>query len=143
MTMHPFRLSVDSSPAELVLYLLAVVGVLWLCWALSKHLTKKAGAVGSTNNIRILERVTIAQEKGLVIAEICGGVYLLSFSNERVEILMELDRNLLKQPKPTAQLNFRDILNSALKGRLDATGNDRNHSGNDRDYPGSGGTGKA
>ncbi len=51
------------------------------------------------NNIRILERVSLAQDKGLVIAEICGGVYLLSFSNERVEILKELDRDQLKQPK--------------------------------------------
>ncbi len=133
MNMHPFRLSVDSSPVELFLYLLAVVGVLWLCWALSKYLTKKSGAAGSTNNIKILERVSIAQEKGLAIAEICGGVYLLSFSNERVEILMELDRRLLKQPKATTQQNFRDILNSALKGRLDATGFDRKHPGSGND----------
>ena len=127
MRLQWFRLSVDSSAAELGLYVLAVVGVLWLCWALSRYVTKKTGVVANTNNIRILERVSIAQDKGLVIAEICGGVYLISFSNERVEILMELDRSLLKQPKQAAQQNFRDILNSALKGRWDATGHDRRH----------------
>ncbi|WBY64327.1 MAG: Flagellar protein [Thermocaproicibacter melissae] len=130
----PYLLSFDSASqlGELILYLLAVVGVLWLCWALSKFLLKRTGAISSTNNIRILERVSIAQDKGLVIAEICGGVYLLSFSNERVEILMELDRHLLKQPKPMAQQSFKDILNSALKGRLDATRfNGKNNNGSD------------
>jgi flagellar protein FliO/FliZ len=130
----PYLLSFDSASqlGELFLYLLAVVGVLWLCWALSKFLLKRTGTISSTNNIRILERVSIAQDKGLVIAEICGGVYLLSFSNERVEILMELDRRFLKQPKPMAQQSFRDILNSALKGRLDATGFNRKNN-NDSD----------
>jgi flagellar protein FliO/FliZ len=125
----PYFLSFDSAAqlGELFLYLLAVAGVLWLCWALSKLLLKRTGTAGSTNNIKILERVSIAQDKGLVIAEICGGIYLLSFSNERVEILMELDRRFLQQPKPMAQQSFRDILNSALKGRLDATGFNRKH----------------
>jgi flagellar biogenesis protein FliO len=127
MKLQGFRLSANSSLGELGLYVLAVVGVLWLCWALSKYISKKSGGIANTNNIRILERVSIAQDKGLVIAEICGGVYLLSYSNERVEILMELDRSLLKQPKQTAQQSFRDVMNSALKGRWDLTGYDRKH----------------
>ena len=127
MKLQGFRLSANSSLGELGLYVLAVVGVLWLCWALSKYISKKSGGIANTNNIRILERVSIAQDKGLVIAEICGGVYLLSYSNERVEILMELNRSLLKQPKQTAQQSFRDVMNSALKGRWDLTGYDRKH----------------
>ncbi len=122
-----FRLAADSSALELGLTVLAVVGVLWLCWALSRFLTKRSGAVTNSSNIRILERVSIAQDKGLVIAEICGSVYLLSFSNERVEILLELDRNQLKQPKKPAQLDFRDVLGSALKGRWNASGFDGSH----------------
>ena len=119
-------LAADSYGGELVLCVLAVVGVLWLCWALSRYLTRKTGNVSSTNNIRILERVSLAQDKGLIIAEICGSVYLLSFSNERVEILKELDKNLLKQPKKPVQKDFREVLNSALKGRWNATGNNGN-----------------
>lgn len=127
MRLQWFRLSVGSSAAELGLYVLAVAGVLWLCWALSKYVTRKTGTVANTNNIRILERVSLAQDKGLVIAEICGSVYLLSFSNERVEILKELDRGMLKQPKQPASPDFREILNSALKGRWNATGTDSKH----------------
>jgi flagellar protein FliO/FliZ len=124
MTFQWLRLSVGSSAAELGLYVLAVAGVLWLCWALSKYVTRKAGAVANTSNIRILERVNLAQDKGLIIAEICGSVYLLSFSNERVEILKELDASKLVKPKQLTPPDFKEILNSALKGRWNATGND-------------------
>ena len=129
MRLQWFRLAADSSAAELGLTVLAVIAVLWLCWMLSKYLVKKTngGTTSSSNNIRILERVSLAQDKGLVIAEICGGVYLLSFSNERVEILKELDRDQLKQPKKMPQLDFRDVLNSTLKGRWNATGFDKKH----------------
>lgn len=126
MGKHWFGLAAESSLAELGLYVLAVAVVLWLCWKLSKYVSRKAGGAANTNNIRILERVNIAQDKGLVIAEICGGTYLLSFCNERVEILKELDPHLLKQPPKAAQQSFRDVMNSALKGRWDLTGNDRN-----------------
>lgn len=132
MRLQWFRLAADSSTTELGLTVLAVVGLLLLCWVLSKYLIKRTngGTTSGTNNIRILERVSLAQDKGLVIAEICGVVYLLSFSNERVEILKELDRNQLKQPKKMAQLDFRDVLNSTLKGRWNATGFDKKHKNN-------------
>lgn len=87
----------------------------------------------NTNNIRILERVNVAQDKGLVIAEICGEYYLLSFSNERVDILMKLDGQRLKKTTgttPPDMQNFKDVLRTAFKnGRWDMTGNDRKHKG--------------
>lgn len=122
----PWRLSYGfSDTLQLVLELLAVVFLLWLCYRLSKYISKRAGGMAGSNNIRILERVSLAQDKGLAIAEICGSVYLLSFSNERVEILKELDRTLLKQAKSAPQQNFMEALNSALKGKWGLTGYDR------------------
>lgn len=122
------RLSVDSSFSELLLCVLAVALVLWLCWRFSKFISKKAGNMVNTSNIRILERVNIAQDKGLVIAEICGECYLISFSNERVEILMKLDKQLLHKPvqgPPVNLQSFQDVLHSALKkGKWNLTGND-------------------
>lgn len=128
MKLQWFRLSNNIGDSlQLVIELLAVCAILWLCYRLSKYITKKAGGAANTNNIKILERVSLAQDKGLVIAEICGAVYLISFSSERVEILKELDGTLLKQTKPAAQQNFMEALNSALKGRWDLTGYDRKH----------------
>jgi flagellar biogenesis protein FliO len=125
------RLSGESSLGELLLYVLAVALVLWLCWRLSKFVSKKTGNMTNTNNIRILERVNVAQDKGLVIAEICGEYYLLSFSNERVDILMKLDEQRLKKTTgtaPPAMQSFKDVLRAAFKnGRWDMTGNDRKH----------------
>ncbi len=129
MNLSWFRLSDGSSFGELLLYVLAVALVLWLCWRFSKFITKRAGNITSTNNIHILERVNIAQEKGLVIAEICGEYYLLSFSNERVDILMKLDGQLLKKPPRNSPPNFqsfKNVFSSALKtGRWDMTENGR------------------
>lgn len=129
MKLYGYRLSYDTASAalQLILSLVAVAVLLWLCYLLSKYIAKKAGGITNSNNIKILERVSLAQDKGLVIAEICGTVYLISFSSERVEILKELDGTLLKQPKQATQQNFMEALNSALKGRWDLTGYDRKH----------------
>lgn len=127
MKLQWFRLANSSPFLELGLSVLAVVVILWLCYLLSKYISKKTGGITNTSNIKILERVSLGPDKGLVIAEICGTVYLISFSSERVEILKELDGTLLKQPKTTAQQNFMEALNSALKGRWDLTGYDRKH----------------
>ncbi len=127
MEMQNYRLSIDNPGLELALYILVVAGVLWLCWKLSKFVSKKVGNTGNTSNIRILERVSLAPDKGLVIAEICGACYLLSFSNERVEILMKLDENYVKKPPAAVQQNFKDLMSSALRGKWGMTGNDRNN----------------
>ena len=124
--MQNYRLSIDNPGLELAFYILAVAVVLWLCWKLSKFVSKKVGNTGNTSNIRILERVSLAPDKGLVVAEICGAYYLLSYSNERVEILMELDEHYLKKPPAAVQQNFKDLMNSAFREKWGMTGNDRN-----------------
>ena len=114
-----------SDVLPLILSLIAIAAVLYLCWLLSRFLAKRAGSISNTANIRILERVALAQDKGLVIAQICGSYYLLGFSANRVEILKELDETQIASPQPGNGRNFVDALNAALKGRLDLTGYDR------------------
>lgn len=114
-----------SDVLPLILSLIAIAAVLYLCWLLSRFLAKRAGGVANTANIRILERVALAQDKGLVIAKICGSYYLLGFSASSVEILRELDETQISSPQPGSGKNFVDALNAALKGRLDLMGNER------------------
>lgn len=111
----------------LIFSLIAVAVLLYLCYLLSKFLAGKAKKANNTANIRILEKVAFAPDKGLVIAEICGTRYLLAFSNSRVEILKELDPEKLRHTDSGPKQNFMDIFNTVLKGRLDLTGNDRTH----------------
>lgn len=119
-----------SDMIPLILSLVAIVGVLYLCYLLSRYLAKKANSVANTANIQILERVALAQDKGLAIARICGSYYLIGFSAERVEILQELDQTEIRPAAPGVGRNFADALSTALKGRLDWTGNEKKHKNN-------------
>lgn len=119
----PLSAASDIFPLFGSLVLVAVL--LYGCYRLSRYLTKKANGIANSSNIRILERVAIAQDKGLLIAEICGRCYLMAFSNERVEILQELDPSLLQTGEQTQPPRFMDMLNTALKGRVDLKGHDK------------------
>lgn len=126
MMQYGIRLSAASDILPLFGSLLLVAALLYGCYRLSRYLAKRANGIANTSNIRILERVAIAQDKGLLIAEICGRCYLIGFSNERVEILKELDPSLLRHEEQPAAPHFMDALNTALKGRWDLTGHDKN-----------------
>ena len=125
--MNLLPLSFFSDTVPLILSLAAIAVILYLCYVLSRFLAKKAGSAANSANIKILERVAITPDKGLCIAQICGSYYLLAFSNERVEILRKLVPDELQNPDSEEKHDFMDILNSALKGRLDLTRNDRGH----------------
>lgn len=116
-----------SDVLPLIFSLLAIAAVLYLCYLLSRYLAKKANSVANTANIQILERVALAQDKGLAIARVCGSYYLIGFSSGGIDILREINETELRAPEPAAGRNFVDALNAALKGRLDLTGNDRKH----------------
>lgn len=118
------RMSFSSDVLPLILSLLAVLAVLYLCYLFSRFLARRVGKAVSSNNIKILERVALSQDKGLVIAEICGGAYLIGFSNNSVAILKELDASHLRRPAAGVKQSFTDLLNMALKGRMDWKGND-------------------
>lgn len=106
-----------------VFYIFLIAGLLYACYRLSRYLTKKSGtAVSSAANIKILERVFLAQDKGLAIVEVCGCFYLVGFSGSGIEILKELDGGQLKKAGPAAGTGFLDAMNTALKGRWDLTG---------------------
>ncbi|OCN03154.1 hypothetical protein A7X67_13570 [Clostridium sp. W14A] len=116
-----------SDVLPLIFSILAIAAVLYLCYLLSRYLAKKANSIANTANIQILERVALAQDKGLAIAKICGRCYLIGFSSDRIELLKEIDEAEIRSPEPGAGRNFVDALNAALKGRLDLTGNDGKH----------------
>ena len=120
-------MNTGSDILSLLLALLAIVLVLYICYRLSRFLAKRAGGVSSTDNIKILERAAFTQDEGLAIAEICGEYYLIGFSPNRVELLKKLDPSQLNTTKAVKGTDFSDLFKSAIKGRLDWTGNDKNH----------------
>ncbi len=118
----PVLLYSGSGWMPLLLTAAAVAGVLYLCYRLSRFLTKSAGRSSGSGNIRILERAAFGPDKGLAIVKVCGSCYLIGFSSNRIEILKELDPAELRPPARMPQ-NFLDLLESALGGRRGRTEN--------------------
>lgn len=116
-----------SDILPLIFSLLAIVLVLYLCYVFSKFIAKKVNNVSDSNNIKVLERVAIAQDKGLAIIEICGKYYLIGFANNNIEILKEVEKEDLHFPQSALKGNFLEILNSTMKNRWDVKPFGRNN----------------
>ena len=116
-----------SDVLPLIFSLLAIVLVLYLCYVFSKYIAKKVNHVSSLNNIQILERVALAQDKGLAVIQVCEKYYLIGFANNNIEILKELDGEDIKTPQSDLKGNFLEILNSTIKSRWDVTTFGRNN----------------
>jgi len=121
-----------SDVLPLIFSLLAIVLVLYLCYVFSKYIAKKVNHVSSLNNIQILERVALAQDKGLAVIQVCEKYYLIGFANNNIEILKELDGENLKVPQSDLKGNFLEILNATIKSRWDVKTLGRNNAEADK-----------
>ena len=110
---------------SLILALCGIALVLYLCYTLSRFLAGKMSAVSGTNNIRVAERVALAQDKGLAIVELCGRHYLVGFSANTVEILQELDESELHFQETPDKPWFLNVLQSAIRNRMDLKADDK------------------
>ncbi|MBE6831555.1 MAG: flagellar biosynthesis protein FliO [Ruminococcaceae bacterium] len=112
-------LSFFSDILPLLFSLIAIVFVLYLCYAFSRFMANRVNNVSKSGNIKVLERVALTQDKGLVIIEVCKRYYLVGFANNNIEILKELDETELNIPGSLQKDTFLDVLNSTLKSRWD------------------------
>lgn len=103
----------------------AIAAVLYACYRFSKYMGKKVSSVSNTNNIKILERVALTQDKGLLIAEVCKKYYLIGFANNSIEILKEIDETDLQSKDSDSSKKFLDILNSTIKSRMNWKATDK------------------
>lgn len=119
-------LSASSDALTLIFSLLAIALVLYLCYLFSKFMANKVNNVSKFSNIKVVERVALTQDKGLVIIQVCGKYYLIGFANNNIEILKELDGSELNFPKSALKDSFLDALNSTIKSRWDVKMSDKN-----------------
>lgn len=106
----------NTETLSLLFSLLGILFVLLLCYLFSKYAAKKMNTFSDSQNIKILERVPLSQDKGLALAKICGKYYMIGFSNNRVEILKELSESDLEQPpQATFGGSFQDIFQAVRK----------------------------
>ena len=125
-------LSTSSDILTLVFSLFAIALVLYLCYLFSKFMANRVNNVSKFSNIKVVERMALAQDKGLVIIQVCGKYYLIGFANNNIEILKELDGSELNLPKSALKDSFLDALNSTIKSRWDVKMSDKNNRNADK-----------
>ncbi|HMM07227.1 MAG TPA: flagellar biosynthetic protein FliO [Clostridiales bacterium] len=101
----------------LIFSILAIVAVLYLSYKFSKYLARKVNVATSSNNIKVLERAALGQDKGLAVIEVCEKYYLIGFANNNIEILQELSD--YQPTKPSLEPNdFLNILKQTVKDKV-------------------------
>ncbi|WP_283607278.1 FliO/MopB family protein [Faecalispora anaeroviscerum] len=101
---------------SLLFSLFGIAIILFGCYAFSKYAAKKINTFSNSQNIKILEKVPLSQDKGLALAQIGGKYYLIGFSSQSVEILQELSADDLKlgeESRPAA--GFLNLFQQATK----------------------------
>lgn len=101
----------------LLFSLVAIVAVLYLSYKLSKYLAKKVSVASGSNNIKVLERAALGQDKGLAVVEICDKYYLIGFSTNDIKILKDLPeyQPVLQSSEPK---DFLNILKDTVKSKM-------------------------
>lgn len=101
----------------LIFSVLAIVVILYVCYKFSKYLARRVNVATSSNNIKILERAVLGQDKGLAVIEVCEKYYLIGFANNDIEILQELSD--YRPAEPSLEPNdFLNILKNTVKSKV-------------------------
>ncbi|MDU7337001.1 MAG: flagellar biosynthetic protein FliO [Clostridium sp.] len=101
---------------SLLFSLFGIAIVLFGCYAFSKYAAKKINTFSNSQNIKILEKVPLSQDKGLALAQICGKYYLIGFSNQSIEILQELSASEMQLEEPgSSAASFVQLFQQARK----------------------------
>ncbi|QEY34331.1 flagellar biosynthetic protein FliO [Caproiciproducens galactitolivorans] len=112
-------LSFFSDILPLFFSLAAIILVLYLCSKFSQFMVKRVNNISNSNNMKVIERLALTQDKGLAIVEVCKKLYLIGFSSNSVEILKELDESEMHILETVPKDGFLETLNSTLKSGWD------------------------
>ncbi|QSX07188.1 flagellar biosynthetic protein FliO [Sedimentibacter sp. zth1] len=102
--------------------MIAIIGiilVLFLTYYCTKSLSKGILKYSTSKNIKIIDKVPLGQNKYLIIIDVCDKNYLVSVTDNNINILKELDDNIVKNTDSSKVNNasFCKILNEAIKNR--------------------------
>lgn len=102
---------------SLVLTLIAGAGVILLTYYASKWYVKKAGAIGSGNHLKIVDRLVVSKTGSIVVVDLDGVQYMIGVSEQNIQIMKQLDMPIV-MPEEKAQWNNPEKLRE-LWGKLD------------------------
>lgn len=107
----------DDIYASLILALIGSVAVIGFTYWFFRWVSKKY-SFAATRNIKIIDRVAVGKDKFIMIADICGGRYVIGVTPQQFTLLKDLGE-AETQPQPeAAPQDFVSIFGTMLKKRL-------------------------
>lgn len=78
--------------------LIAIICIILLTYYVSRWYAKKIGPIAGGKHIKVVDRLVVSKTGSVLIVDIEGRQYLMGVSDQKVDILMELDETI---PLPT------------------------------------------
>ncbi len=109
--------NIFSALGTLALIVLIFIGAYWFTKLLGKHYGGRA--TGTSSSMKVLERMSLGSNCGLIIVRIHDKVLLLGITQQQITLLQELDAEQYPDKGPsTAPMGkgqFSEILKKSLK----------------------------
>jgi len=97
---------------------LGIIFVLFLTYYGTKWLSVKATNISKSKYMNVIDKIVLGQNKFLAIVEISNKYYLLSITDNNINIIKELDELELKVTEnSTENLEFNKIFSKILKNK--------------------------
>ncbi|MDO5601201.1 MAG: flagellar biosynthetic protein FliO [Oscillospiraceae bacterium] len=111
-----------QSVGTMLLMLLLFAGILFLAWYTTRLIARKSGpALGKNSaNLQVVEKLSLGQDKCLLIVRAADKTLLLSAAGERIGLLCEIDPAALQsqgEPPLGANPSFSELFGKLRKRR--------------------------
>jgi len=98
--------------------IVGIIFVLFLTYYGTKWLSVKATNISKSKYMNVIDRIVLGQNKFLAIVEISNKYYLLSITDNNINIIKELEEFELKATENTTEnLEFNKIFSKFLKNK--------------------------
>lgn len=104
---------------SLIMSVLGIIFVLFLTYYGTKWLSVKATNISKSKYMNVIDKIVLGQNKFLAIVEISNKYYLLSITDNNINIIKELDELELKitENTTTENIEFNKIFSKILKNK--------------------------
>lgn len=97
--------------------LAALVAVLLAAWFILRWMGRKMPGQTGSRHIKVLDRVTVSQNQGLLLVSVGGKIMLIGFSDGAVQKLCDVDESALEADAPIQQPGFSSLLQTFMQRR--------------------------
>ena len=68
----------------------AVIAIIYLSYLASKYIGKGLGRTGSSRYMRLIDQITLGQDRHIAIVQVSGKYLLLGITGSRINVLSEI-----------------------------------------------------